>query len=100
MFSATTKEAANLTKDFASQDIKNAANNVKREARNSSDDVVSDLSAYANKAGRKVRNLISTASDEFSHATEVVTGEIRSNPVRSSLIALGAGFVLGALLRR
>jgi ElaB/YqjD/DUF883 family membrane-anchored ribosome-binding protein len=29
-----------------------------------------------------------------------VTGEIRTNPVRSSMVALGAGLLLGLLMRR
>lgn len=100
MFSESTKAAANTTKDMAANDLKDSASKAKREARSVSDDVVSDLSAYANKAGRTMRSFINTAGDEISHVSEKLTTEIRTNPVRSSLIALGAGLVLGALLRR
>ena len=48
----------------------------------------------------KVRGMIKTASHEVVHAGEYVGREIRTNPVRSSLIALGVGVLLGALLRR
>jgi hypothetical protein len=54
----------------------------------------------ANNAGRKVREVMYSAGDELAHAQDTVTTEIRTNPVRSSLIALGVGFVLGSLLRR
>jgi len=59
-----------------------------------------DLHVAANNAGRKVREFIHTASDEFAHTKDTVTTQIRTNPVQSSLIALGVGFVLGALFRR
>ncbi len=54
----------------------------------------------AQNAGRKVRSMIHSASDELSHARDYVGSEIRTNPVRSSVIALGVGVLLGALLRR
>lgn len=54
----------------------------------------------AHNAGVKVRGMLHTASDELSHARDYVGTEIRSNPVRSSVIALGVGVLLGALLRR
>lgn len=100
MFSPTTKEAANFTKDSAAHDLKNGISQAKREAGNVKDETVHTLSSYANEAGRKVRSLIDNAEESFSHATDRVGSEIRSNPVRSSLIALGAGFILGVLMRR
>ncbi|NBX02467.1 MAG: DUF883 family protein [Alphaproteobacteria bacterium] len=68
--------------------------------QNAANDVKDDLQNAANQAGRKVRSLYNTASDEISHASETVTTEIRSNPIRSSVIALGVGVLLGALIRR
>lgn len=68
--------------------------------KNSAHEVSTELHNAANQAGRKVRSMYNTASDEISHASEKVTGEIRSNPVRSSMIALGVGVLLGALIRR
>jgi ElaB/YqjD/DUF883 family membrane-anchored ribosome-binding protein len=64
------------------------------------DKTANDLQYAANKAGHKVRAFISSAADEISHAGDTVTGQIRSNPLQSSLVALGVGFVLGALFRR
>ena len=100
MLSSSTKEAANLTKEFAENDVKNAVTNTANRARNKAGHVVEDLSHYANDAGRKVRHFIDSASDEFGHATDKVSGEIRANPVRSSVVALGIGFLIGALIRR
>lgn len=100
MLSSSTKEAANLTKDFAANDVKNAMTNSANNARSKAGHVVEDLSGYANEAGRKVRHFIDQAGDEFSHASDRVSGEIRANPVRSSVIALGVGFLIGALVRR
>ena len=93
MYNATTKDAS-MT------DVKNAASNIRDEAVNTAYGVKDDLTGAANKAGRKVRNLFSCASDEISHVSDTVTKEIRTNPVQSSMIALGAGFLLGALFRR
>ena len=77
------------TKDAPMNDIKNAANDVKDE-----------LSGAANQAGRKVRSFMNSASNEISHVSDSVTKQVQNNPVQSSLIALGVGFVLGSLLRR
>jgi len=72
----------------------------KDSTQNAAQDIKGDLSNAANLAGRKVRSLYNSASDEISHASDTVTTEIRTNPVRSSMIALGIGVLLGALLRR
>ena len=59
-----------------------------------------DIKATANKVGHNVRNFIDSASEEITHAKSVVGRQIREKPVQSSLIALGIGYVLGALFRR
>lgn len=68
--------------------------------KDSSCEMTNDLHAAANNAGRKVRNMVNNASDELLHTRDKVTGEIRSNPVRSSVIAMGIGAIIGALLRK
>jgi len=68
--------------------------------RENVDEAKHDLREVANQAGQKVRSIYNTAHDEISHAKDTMTREIRTNPVQSSLIALGVGFVLGALFRR
>ena len=59
-----------------------------------------NLQEAANDAGRKVRALYNSASGEMSHASDAVTSEIRSHPIRFGAIALGVGVLLGILLRR
>lgn len=68
--------------------------------KESANELGADLHAAANQAGRKVRNMYDNASDEISHVSDKVAGEIRTNPVRSSMIALGIGLLFGTLLRR
>jgi ElaB/YqjD/DUF883 family membrane-anchored ribosome-binding protein len=77
-------------------DLKGTAKNF----RDAADDTKQDLKTAANRAGRKVRGFIHDAGDEIVHARDTVTTQIRTNPVQSSVIALGVGVVLGALLRR
>ena len=79
---------------------KDDAVTLKNVSQNTAYDAKDDLQTAANQAGRKVRSLFNSASDDISEASDKVTAEIRSNPVRSSMIALGVGVVLGALLRR
>jgi len=93
MYSATNK-------DTAIKDVKNAASNIRDEVVDTAYEVKNDLRGAANQAGIKVRSFFNSASDEISHASDSVTKQVRANPVQSSLIALGAGFILGALFRR
>ncbi len=65
-----------------------------------SDEIQDELRYAASQAGRKVRGMLDSASSELSHAGGTVSKEIHANPIQSSLIALGVGVVLGALLRR
>lgn len=85
-----------FTKEDAVRNLKNSAHDVSQTAGEIKDDVC----ATANNAGHKVRNFIDSASEELAHTTETVTTKIKGKPVQSSLIALGIGFVLGALLSR
>lgn len=90
MFSSTTK-------DDTVTNLKNTGRELKNDLAR---DIGNDLQSAANKAGRKVRNLYDTASDEIAYVSDTVSSEIRSNPVRSSAIALAAGVLLGMLMRR
>jgi ElaB/YqjD/DUF883 family membrane-anchored ribosome-binding protein len=107
MLSSATNAAANVTKNLAEHDIRSsareAANNARDAAHDLTDrghDVLSDVSGYANEAGQKVRGLFDRTLDNSKNATHKIETEIKTNPVRSSAIALGAGFILGALLTR
>lgn len=54
----------------------------------------------AREAGAKVRNMLNDTSSEVSQLAHTVETRVNEKPVQSSLIALGIGFVLGALLSR
>ena len=85
-----------LPKDDTVHALKNSVSDV----INSAGEMKDDICVTANKAGHKVRDFIDSAGEELSHTTETVTTKIKDKPVQSSLIALGIGFVLGALFCR
>ena len=96
MISTATKVAANATRASAEHDLKSAADDLAGQGR----DAVDAVSEYANEAGQKVRGFVDRTLESSNRVSAGVQDEIKSNPVRSSLIALGAGFILGALLTR
>lgn len=100
MLSSSTKEAANITKEMAANDLRNSARDAGRDVRHGVEGVVDDLSNYAGQAGRKVRHFLDSATDTVTDSTKQVTDRIEKNPLTSSAIALGIGVVIGALLRR
>ncbi len=81
-------------------DAKNAARTVGREVEDAAEDVGHSVRDVAHRAGQEARRVYQTAKDEFSHATDAVSEQIRERPVQSTLLALGIGVVLGALLNR
>jgi len=94
MFSNNTKQAASATAADASRTVSSA----KRDLREAASGV--DLNAAATEAGRHVRSFIDSASEQLASASDIVAKEVRSNPVRSTAIALGVGLVLGAIFNR
>ena len=48
----------------------------------------------------KVRGFVDQTVDNVNTASQNLETEIKANPLRSGLIAVGIGFVLGALLTR
>lgn len=94
MLSSATKENAARLRN----DVKLTASSLKEDAKEALD--MQAASEFAHEAGRKARDYLGTANDQFSELTEKVNEEIHTNPMRSALIALGVGFVIGALLRR
>lgn len=77
-------------------DDKTSGQTIKKEAR----DVKESINSTVKNVGSKVYHLFGTAGEEIVHAKDTVAKEIRSNPVQSTLIALGVGYVLGKLLSR
>lgn len=82
------------------KDVYSAANEAVDAARDTVIEMKDDLRSIANSTGRKLRTAFDSTTHELSHAAEIVTKQIKDKPVQSSLIALGAGFLLGALFRR
>lgn len=58
------------------------------------------LHAAAHQAGESMRGMYNSASNELHNASDRMKMEIRTNPIRSSAIALGVGALLGLLIRR
>lgn len=79
--------------------MKSAKTNIST-VKTAANDLRDELDSMAATYGRKARELLETAGDEFNDATETVSNEIKANPIRSGLIALGLGVVIGALIRR
>jgi len=59
-----------------------------------------EVTALANKAGHKLREVIDTATDEVRDTSATIIKEVRQHPLQSSAIAAGVGFLFGFLLRR
>jgi hypothetical protein len=90
----------NAIKDDSYQTPKSFSKTYPSDDRGALSDTKNDLQDTAAQVGNKVNNFVGSASDEISHAASTATNRIRGNPVQSSLIALGTGFILGTLLRR
>lgn len=93
MFSSSRENTRNNNKT-------SAAENLEEITKNEACRMTENLSDYAKQAGHEAQRFINSATEEFKHAKERVTDEIQGHPVRSSLVALGIGFILGALFRR
>lgn len=81
-------------------DVKLAANKAKNETRATAANIRDELEHAAHHAGSSIREFLHNTGDEVSQVSEAVTTKIREKPVQSTLVALGAGFLLGALFRR
>jgi len=101
MLSSATKASANITRKLAENDVRNTVRDAVDDAAETLDGkarhMIDQVNDYAHDAGQKVRSLYDQTRDTTSRVSHDVETEIKANPVRSSLIALGAGFILGAL---
>ena len=100
MLSSATKIAANVTKASAENDVRNTVKDFANAGRDTVNDAVDSVADYANEAGQKFRSFVDRKVDQGRGVGSNVQSEIESNPVRSAIIALGAGFILGAILTR
>lgn len=85
---------------LSAQKLKAEARESARDAREAAEDFGSELRQAAHRTGHSVREFLHHAGDEVSHVGDNVASHIRHKPVQSSLIALAAGFIIGALVRR
>ncbi len=80
----------------AADDLRSGAYRASNEARDTVNNVKDDLQGIARQAGQRAREF----ADNAEHATDSLTSTIRENPMTSSLVAIGVGFLIGSLFRR
>lgn len=85
---------------MSTQKLKNDAREGARDIRDTAEELGSEIRHAAQRTGQTVNELWHSAGDEVSQVTDTVAAHIRNKPVQSSLVALAAGFVIGALFRR
>ena len=73
---------------------------MKNDISDTVDALNGDLHKMAHQAGGHLREYADSAETNVKETADSVAKQIRANPIKSSLIALGAGVVLGALFRR
>lgn len=100
MLSPATQTAADVTKKLAENDVRSNIDKTLHRVEDNARQVIDDLSARAGETGSKVRHLIDDASGSLKKGGDRLNQEVHNNPVRSSLLALGAGVAIGLLLRR
>jgi ElaB/YqjD/DUF883 family membrane-anchored ribosome-binding protein len=100
MLSTPTKLAAGVTKTLAENDIDSSLKHMGDKAADSIDRAVDNVSEYAHHTGEQIRSAFDTTTDGVKRVTQQVSGEIHKNPVQTTLLALGAGFVIGMMLRK
>ena len=94
MLSPATKIAGKVTEASAENDLKSTANSAIHSAHDLINHASYSLSDYADDVRGKVRGL----SNQARAATDRLSGQVRDNPLPSSLVILGIGVVLGLLL--
>ncbi len=104
MLSTATKAAANVTKTLAEHDVRSTLRDTARDIADTVEGrgraAANTVSDYAHEASAKARGLFDRTVENGRSVTGKVENEIKANPIRASAIALGAGFLLGALLTR
>ena len=79
---------------------KESTNQNMRPVRDAAEDTTDSLRDVAGKAGSQIRHFFDAAGNELDHARQVVVKQVHTHPLQSGLMALGAGFLLGLLVRR
>ena len=73
---------------------------LKEEAVHAASAVKEDLEETARKAGRHARELADSAGHDISEMGDAFVRQMRKKPFTTAAGILGAGFVLGMLIRR
>ena len=81
-------------------ELRETGQKTKNDSMKALNDIQDNMYEVANATGRKVRVALDSATDSIKDAGEVVGEQIRQHPVRSSVLALCGGVILGMLLRR
>ena len=100
LFSFKTRSAANCAAKSAGYATRSAGQDF-RQARDETYDRVQslqhDVSDAAYRGQNRARQIAEDVYGELENTTDQITNTVRSNPLRSLLIMLSAGFVVGAL---
>jgi len=84
----------------ALHDVKEAAGHFIDDAQDAAAAVKDDLEDVARRTGKHARKVADSAENSLTDIGTTMKAKIRDNPVQSSLIALGLGFVVGIFYRR
>ena len=94
MPSFASKTAAHRSQAPADKEILNGAHEAVRELAEDGRHILH----RAGETSQRVRNLLHTSLDRTQDLGHEVEAHVKAHPVRSSLVALASGFLLGALL--
>ena len=89
-------KTANRLNAISDADIKASVRHVADDSKAAIDHVAD----YAADTGVKVRGLVDQTVTRVNDVSGNLENEIRTNPLRSGLIAVGIGFILGALMTK
>lgn len=96
MLSSKAKAAADKIKSFNEDDVQSISEMVKHEV----DHATHVLSERAKELEARVRGLTDNATEKFAKYGGQAKQTIEDNPLPATMIALGVGFILGAMLIR
>lgn len=91
---------ASAKKEQGINNLKQAGRNFQDAGRETAEEVGNNLINKAEHAGEEVRRYVSDVSQKVANASSELEHSIKDKPVQSTLIALGAGIILGMLFRR
>ena len=90
------KDEVRNQKDNAKADVREAASHLRAVVGNVQD----KLLEFAHDAGAKVSDLVHNGRDKFYDARDQYIDRVREKHVQNNIMTLGAGVLLGLLLRR